>query len=257
MKYLNRDLSWLDFNARVLALAENENVPLLERVRFMAIFSRNLDEFFQVRIGGLQEQLSAGVEAVSADGLTIAEQLRVIKPRVEEDNARAARIFRDQLKPALARSGVRFADWADLDEGDRAHLDRMFNEQIFPVLTPLAVDPGHPFPYISNLSLNLAVVLRDPVTGDRRFARVKVPPVLPGLLGLPDGRRFVALEQVIAAHLGSLFPGMEIESHHPFRVTRNADLTLEEEEADDLLEAVEMELRRRRFGRAVRLEVDE
>src|SRR5215467_13411322 len=223
MKYLNRDLSWLDFNARVLALAENENVPLLERVRFMAIFSRNLDEFFQVRIGGLQEQLSAGVEAVSADGLTIAEQLRVIKPRVEEDNARAARIFRDQLKPALARSGVRFADWADLDGSDRAQLDRMFNEQIFPVLTPLAVDPGHPFPYISNLSLNLAVVVGDPAAAEPRIARVKVPPLLPRFVRMPDGTRFVPVEQIIAAHLDALFPGMEILERHAFRVTRNAD----------------------------------
>ena len=144
-----------------------------------------------------------------------------------------------------------------MTDEDRAWVEKVFAERIFPVLTPLAVDPGHPFPYISNLSLNLAVIVRDPVRGERRFARVKVPPVLPGLLAMPDGNRFVALEQVIAAHLGALFPGMEIESHHPFRVTRNADLTLEEEEADDLLEAVEMELRRRRFGRAVRLEVDE
>ncbi|HWE54911.1 MAG TPA: polyphosphate kinase 1, partial [Acidimicrobiales bacterium] len=169
---------------------------------------------------------------------------------------RRRRTFLDDLLPGLDEHGVRLADWSELDGEDRAWAGKVFTERIFPVLTPLAVDPGHPFPYISNLSLNLALIVRDPSGGERRFARVKIPPLLPGLLAMPDGRRFLALEQVIAAHLESLFPGMEIESHHPFRVTRNADLTLEEEEADDLLVAVEMELRRRRFGRAVRLEVD-
>src|ERR1700680_3254391 len=159
MKYLNRDLSWLDFDARVLALAEDAGVPLLERVRFLAIFSRNLDEFFQVRIGGLQEQLSAGVGGTSSEGLTVAEQLSVVKPRVEELVARSVGIFAHQLKPALAQAGIRFADYSELDEAERAHLNSMFNELIFPVLTPLAVDPGHPFPYISTLSLNLAVVV--------------------------------------------------------------------------------------------------
>jgi polyphosphate kinase len=188
--------------------------------------------------------------------LSVSDQLRRIREKVESLFARRQAAFLGDVRPNLADKGVRLEDWDDLDGEDRAWVEKMFAERIFPVLTPLAVDPGHPFPYISNLSLNLAVIVRDPDGGERRFARVKVPPVLPGLLAMPDGERFVALEQVIAAHLGALFPGMEIESHHPFRVTRNADLTLEEEEADDLLEAVEMELRRRRFGRAVRLEVD-
>jgi polyphosphate kinase len=257
MKYLNRDLSWLDFNARVLALAENESVPLLERVRFLAIFSRNLDEFFQVRIGGLQEQLSAGVVSISSEGLTVAEQLHVVKPRVEVDVARGARIFGERLKPALAHAGIRFTEWAELDAADRAHVDKMFYEQIFPVLTPLAVDPGHPFPYISNLSLNLAVVVGDPDTDEPRIARVKVPPLLPRFIRMPDGERFVPVEQIIAAHLDSLFPGMEIRESHAFRITRNADYALKEDEAEDLLEAVESILRmRRRSPDAVRLEIE-
>jgi polyphosphate kinase len=256
MNYLNRDLSWLDFDARVLALAENETVPLLERARFLAIFSRNLDEFFQVRIGGLQEQLSAG-GASSPEGLTTAEQLRIIKPRVEELVGRSVAIFRDELTPALAAAGIRFVDWAQLDENDRAQLAKMFNDHIFPVLTPLAVDPGHPFPYISNLSLNLAVLVGDPSAPEPRIARVKVPPLLPRFVRLADNERFVPIEQIIAAHIGALFPGMEILAHSAFRVTRNADFALKEDEAEDLLEAVESVLRlRRRSPDAVRLEVE-
>ena len=258
MKYLNRDLSWLDFDARVLALAANENVPLLERVRFLAIFSRNLDEFFQVRIGGLQEQLSAGVVGTtSSEGLTVVEQLKLVKPRVEELIGRSVGIFTEQLKTALADAGIRFNDWVELDASDREHLDKMFYEQIFPVLTPLAVDPGHPFPYISNLSLNLAVVVRDPGVAEPRIARVKVPPLLPRFVRMPDGTRFVPVEQIIAAHLDALFPGMEILERHAFRVTRNADFALKEDEAEDLLEAVESVLRlRRRSPDAVRLEIE-
>jgi polyphosphate kinase len=255
-RYINRELSTLDFNGRVLALAENPELPLLERIKFLAIFGSAMDEFFQVRVAGLKDQQAAGISGTAPDGLSVSDQLTAIRSEVEILSERRRAAFLDDILPRLAEAGVRLADWESLDDEDRAWIERGFIDRIFPVLTPLAVDPGHPFPYISNLSLNLAVIVRDPMGGDRRFARVKVPPVLPGLLGLPDGRRFVALEQVIAAHLGSLFPGMEIETHHPFRVTRNADLTLEEEEADDLLEAVEMELRRRRFGRAVRLEVD-
>jgi len=254
--YLNRELSTLDFNSRVLSLAEDPGVPLLERVKFLAIFSSNMDEFFQVRVAGLKDQQAAGI-ATAPDGLTVSEQLRAIREQVEQLCERRRVALEQSVLPALAEASIRLCDWSALDEDDRAWLERVFVERIFPVLTPLAVDPGHPFPYISNLSLNLAVIVRDPAGGERRFARVKVPPLLPGLLQMPDGERFVALEQVIAAHLHALFPGMQIETHHPFRVTRNADLTLEEEEADDLLEAVEMELRRRRFGRAVRLEVDE
>jgi polyphosphate kinase len=254
--YLNRELSTLDFNGRVLAVAEKAEVPLLERVKFLAIFATNMDEFFQVRVAGLKDQLAAGI-GTAPDRLSVSDQLRAIRAATEQLLLRRRRAFVDDIRPGLAQHGITLSSWSSFDRADREWAGKVFAERIFPVLTPLAVDPGHPFPYISNLSLNLAVIVRDPSGGERRFARVKIPPLLPGLLALPDGRRWVALEQVIAAHLEALFPGMEIESHHPFRVTRNADLTLEEEEADDLLVAVEMELRRRRFGRAVRLEVDE
>jgi polyphosphate kinase len=253
--YLNRELSTLDFNGRVLALVENHDIPLLERVKFLAIFATNMDEFFQVRVAGLKDQLAAGI-GTAPDGLSVTDQLRAIRRATERLLERRRKAFVGDVLPGLAEQGINLCEWTSLDESDQEWAGKVFAERIFPVLTPLAVDPGHPFPYISNLSLNLAVIVRDPAEGERRFARVKIPPLLPGLLAMPDGRRFVALEQVIAAHLEALFPGMEIESHHPFRVTRNADLTLEEEEADDLLVAVEMELRRRRFGRAVRLEVD-
>jgi polyphosphate kinase len=253
---VNRELSWLDFNARVLSLAEDPDVPLLERAKFLAIFSQNLDEFFQVRVAGLKDQVAAAVGRTSPDGRTPARQLLDIRDMVDLWTARAEWVFLEQLVPALADVGIIFSGVDDLDDDDRKYLDATFDDRIFPVLTPLAVDPGHPFPYISDLSLNLAVTLRDPVVGDRKFARVKVPSLLPRFVVMPDGERFVPLEQVIAAHLDRLFPGMEIAGHQPFRVTRNADLTLEEEEADDLLEAVEMEVRRRRFGRAVRLEID-
>ena len=255
-RYLNRELCWLDFNERVLALAEDEHQPLLERAKFVAIFSTNLDEFFQVRVAGLADQVAAGLTARSPDGRSPAEQLLDIRDRVDALVARSEEIFLDRIVPALADRGVIFSQWAELDEDDRKYLDEVFESRIFPVLTPLAVDPGHPFPYISDLSLNLAIVVRDPETEARRFARVKVPNLLPRFVVMPDGERFIPLEQVIAAHLGTLFPGMEIVSHYAFRVTRNADLTLEEEEAEDLLAAVEMELRRRRFGRAVRLDID-
>jgi len=254
-RYLNRELSWLDFNARVLSLADRADVPLLERAKFLAIFSTNLDEFFQVRVAGLKDQEAAGLGHISLEGHSPGEQLAAIRTRIEELLAHQSRIFLEEVVPGLAEAGIRLSDWDELDEEDTAYLVDEFEHRIFPVLTPLAVDPGHPFPYISNLSLSLAVIVRDPDTGQRRFARVKVPDLLPRFIVLPDGERFVPLEQVIAARLSSLFPGMDIESHHPFRVTRNADLTLEEEEADDLLAAVEVELRRRRFGRGVRLEV--
>jgi polyphosphate kinase len=253
--FLNRELSWLDFNARVLALAADPATPLLERAKFLAIFSQNLDEFFQVRVAGLKEQLIAGVGAIVPDGRTPAQQLADLRERVVELTALQERIFLDDVAPALGDVGIRFSSWEELDEDDRKFLVETFEQRIFPVLTPLAVDPGHPFPYISNLSLNQAVSLRDPVSAEERFARVKVPDLLPRFVVMPDGERFVPLEQVIAAHLDQLFPGMEVESHDTFRVSRNADLTLAEDEADDLLAAVEMELRRRQFGRAVRLEL--
>ncbi len=255
-RYINRELSWLDFNARVLALAEDRTLPVLERAKYLAIFGENLDEFFQVRVAGLKEQAAAGVAPPSPEGMTPLDQLRAIRERVEELVKRQVSAFLGEVVPDLAAVGVVLSDWDDLDDDDREYLVKVFDERIFPVLTPLAVDPGHPFPYISNLSLNLAVSVRDPVTGEHRFARVKVPPVIPRFVVMPDGERFVPLEQVIAAHLDVLFPGMEIEGHHPFRVTRNADLAVEEEEAGDLLAAIELELRRRRFGRTVRLEVD-
>jgi len=255
-RYHNRELSWLDFNERVLALAEDERVPLLERAKFLAIFSQNLDEFFQVRVAALKDQVAGEVGALSPDGRTSAQQLLDIRDRIELLLPRLQACFLDQVAPGLATAGIKLSSWADLDEDDEKFLVETFEDRIFPVLTPLAVDPGHPFPYISNLSLNLAVIVRDPDAVARRFARVKVPSLLPRFVVLPDGERFVPLEQVIAAHLDQLFPGMEIEQHHAFRVTRNTDLTLEEEEADDLLALVEVELRRRRFGRAVRLEID-
>jgi polyphosphate kinase len=255
-RFLNRELSWLDFNERVLALADDPSLPLLERAKFLAIFSQNLDEFFQVRVAGLLDQVAAGIRHRSPDGLSPTAQVRELAARARILVDRLEHLFLERIVPELAAQGIVLSSWEDLDDDDRGYLVREFEDRIFPVLTPLAVDPGHPFPYISNLSLNLAVTVRDPVTDERRFARVKVPPVLPRFVVMPDGERFVPLEQVIAAHLDQLFPGMVIQDHVPFRVTRNADLTLEEEEADDLLAAVEMELRRRRFGRAVRLEID-
>jgi len=231
-------------------------VPLLERAKFLAIFSENLDEFFQVRVAGLSRQVEAGVRTPSPDGRDAAEQLRAIRELVDELVSRQATVFTKDVAPALEEVGIRFADWDDLSDADRAHLVAVFEERVFPVLTPLAVDPAHPFPYISNLSLNLAAVVRDPSTGLVRFARVKVPPLLPRFVVMPDNERFVPLEQVIAARLDALFPGMEILARHPFRVTRDADFELSDD-AEDLLEAMESVLRRRtKFGRVVRLEVD-
>ncbi|HUY30210.1 MAG TPA: polyphosphate kinase 1 [Acidimicrobiales bacterium] len=255
-RFLNRELSWLDFAARVLDLAADVATPLLERGKFLAIFATGMDEFFQVRVAGLKDRHEAGLRARSADGRTVSEQLRAIRARAGALAARAERIYRDGLVLDLAASAIEIVSYSALDEDARAELRGIFERDIFPVLTPLAVDPGHPFPYISNLSLNLAVVVADPETSERRFARVKVPPLLPRFVALGDDRRLVLLEQVIAAHLDQLFPDMVIGAHHAFRVTRNADLDLDDGEADDLLAAVEIELRRRRFGRAVRLEVD-
>jgi polyphosphate kinase len=255
-RLFNRELSWLAFDTRVLELAEDPRTPLLERAKFLAIFSQNLDEFFQVRIAGLKDQVAAGYSRRTADGRTPAQQLLEVREALEPMLARHERCFRESVVPALAEEGIVFCDYVDLDEDDRKHLDEEFEARIFPVLTPLAVDPGHPFPYISDLSLNLAVVVRNPDTSDVRFARVKVPNLLSRFILLPDGQRVVPLEQVIGAHLGRLFPGMVIDQQVPFRVTRNADLALEDEEADDLLAAIEVELRRRRFGRSVRLEID-
>ena len=254
-RYLDRELSWLDFNGRVLALASDRKLPLLERVKFLAIFSRNLDEFFMIRVAGLAARAAAGLGAAATGGLDPDEELGSIRKRAEELVLRQTDVFRDEIASVLADNEIRLLDWGSLEKVHRRELGRYFEDQIFPVLTPLSVDPGHPFPYISNLSLNLAIMVRDPEHEERRFARVKVPPLLPRFVKTRDGMCFVPLEQVIAAHLDRLFPGMEIELHCPFRVTRNADLSVADEESDDLLATIEMELRRRRFGHAVRLEI--
>lgn len=256
-RHLNRELSWLAFDRRVLALAEEPGVPLLERLKFASITSSNLDEFFQVRVAALKDQVAAGLSLPGPDGLSPQAQIEQIRATVSRFVADQETVVLDHLLPALAHRGLKVVQWADLSTHDHLHLMGMFEQRIFPVLTPLAVDPAHPFPYISNLALNLAAMVSDPDTGERRFARVKVPNVFPRLVALPDGQRFVPVEQIIAAQLHQLFVGMVVEEHAFFRVTRNADLTLEEEEADDLLLAVEMELRKRRFGRAVRLEVQQ
>ncbi len=251
--YINRELSWLDFNDRVLYEAVDERNPLLERVRFLAIFAGNLDEFFQVRVAGLKQQLSAGRSNPTPDGMSAAETLDAIRTRLLPMVAEHSKIW-SQVHDELVEEGVRIVSY---EERPERHLElrRRFFDEIFPVLTPLAVDPGHPFPYISDLSLSLAVTVRDPTSGERLFARIKVPPILPRLMEVGQ-RTYVLLEQVIAANLDALFPGMEVLEHHLFRVTRNADLSIEEEEAPDLLMALEEELRKRRFGEVVRLEIE-
>ena len=255
-RHLNRELSWLDFNRRVLSLASEPGIPLLERVKFVAIVSANLDEFFQVRVAALQDQVAADIVASGPDGRTPSEQLAAIAGVVREHIEVQEDIVAHELRPMLRDEGIEILAWGELGAIDRDHVLEIYRHRIFPVLTPLAVDPAHPFPYISNLALSIAAMVRDPETGERRFARLKVPSVFPRLVALGDGQRFVPVEQVIAAQLHTLFIGMEIEEWAAFRITRNADLTVEDEEADDLLAAVELELRRRRFGRAVRLEVE-
>ena len=254
-RFINRELSWLDFNDRVLSLATGAQLPLLERVKFLAISSSNLDEFYQVRVAALHDQIAAEVSEPSIDGRTPLQQLREIAGRVQKFATQQERLLTTDLLPALAANGVRIVRWTKLGKKAREALTADYESRIFPILTPLAVDPSHPFPYISNLALNLAVTVRDTDTGDQRFARVKVPRNFPRCIPVPDSDDFILLEDLIEAHLDGLFPGMEIVSTSRFRVTRNADLSLDDEDAEDLLVAVEMELRRRRFGRAVRLEV--
>jgi polyphosphate kinase len=253
LPYINRELSWLEFNARVLHEARDARNPLLERVKFLTIFASNLDEFFQVRVAGLRQQVQAGKAALSPDGRTAEEQLAAIRERAFELATDHSRIALD-VRASLAQEGIEVVDYGAIPE-HHGTLRERFLEEIFPVLTPLAVDPGHPFPYISTLSLSIAVGLRDPESGERRFARVKVPQILPRLIEI-EPSKFVLIDQVIEANLDALFLGMEILETHLFRVTRNADLAIEEDEADDLLMAIEEELRRRRFGEAVRLEVE-
>ena len=250
----NRELSWLQFNERVLELAEDDRVPLLERLKFIAIYANNLDEFFMVRVAGLHDQLEAGIDARGPDGLSARETLERITDRGAELGQRHSAAWEQSLRPGLADHGIRVVDIADCSETELEATDRQFAEQIFPVLTPLAVGPGRPFPYISNLSLSIGVFVRDPVSDVETFARVKVPKeVLPRFVPI-DGGTFVPLESLISRHLDELFPGMEILRHDFVRVTRDADFTVSDE-ADDLLRAVEDELRRRRFGEVVRLEV--
>ena len=253
--FINREQSWLEFNRRVLNLTMRPDFPLLEKTRFLAIWSSNLDEFFQVRVAGLKEQVAHGVGSTPPDGMTPTQQLAAIRADVELQYEAVSKQFLSEVAPALGSEGIGLVQYSSLEDDDREFLDTQFRELVFPVVTPLAVDPSHPFPYISNLSLNLAVFVRNPETSLTKFARVKVPPILPRFAALPDGERFVPLEQVIAAHVDELFPGMEILSHHTFRVTRNADIEIEEDEGGDLLMTIESELTQRRFGRVVRLEV--
>ena len=271
-RFLDRELSWLAFNQRVLELAERDDLPLLERVRFLAIFASNLDEFFMVRVAGLKRRIATGIAVTAASGLSPRQVLESISEKAHELADRHASVFADRVQPALADEGITLVRWDDLGESEQDRLRKFFRRQIFPVLTPLAVDPAHPFPYISGLSLNLAVVVVNPATGKEHFARVKVPPLLPRFIAVdargrpsaPDAgaaapekgpMSFVPVEDVIGEHLDQLFPGMEVREHHTFRVTRNEDVEVEEDDAENLLQAMEKELLRRRFGPPVRLEL--
>jgi polyphosphate kinase len=259
-RFGNRELSWLAFNARVLALAEDRHQPLLERMKFLAIFASNLDEFYMVRIAGLKRRVDMGLQVPGPDGLSPTETLKQLAVRTGELADQHARLFIDDIEPALADEGIRIVRWPTLDGEERERLGNYFRSKVFPVLTPLAVDPAHPFPYISGLSLNLAVLVRGPGSSTERFARVKVPNNVPRFVVVkrtPTEAEFLPLEDLISAHLSMLFPGMEVAEHHVFRVTRNADLEVEEDRDEDLLQALERELVRRRFGPAVRLEVAE
>ncbi|WP_319446982.1 MULTISPECIES: RNA degradosome polyphosphate kinase [unclassified Mycobacterium] len=259
-RYLNRELSWLDFNSRVLALAADPSLPLLERAKFLAIFSSNLDEFYMVRVAGLKRRDEMGLSVRSADGLSPREQLRRIGERTQQIASRHAKEFMESVRPALADQGIIVVTWAQLDDDERGRLSTYFHEQVFPVLTPLAVDPAHPFPFVSGLSLNLAITVKQPDDGTQHFARIKVPDNVDRFveLGPREGGaaiRFLPMEELIAAFLSVLFPGLEIVEHHAFRITRNADFEVEEDRDEDLLQALERELARRRFGSPVRLEV--
>ncbi|GAA1461906.1 RNA degradosome polyphosphate kinase [Williamsia maris] len=270
-RYLNRELSWLDFNSRVLALAEDTSLPLLDRAKFLAIFSSNLDEFFMVRVAGLKRRDETGLSVRSADGLSPREQLSMIAKRTQQIAERHARVFMDSVRPALADNDIHVVSWDQLADDEQARMSEYFHEEVFPVLTPLAVDPAHPFPYISGLSINLAVTVSDVAEGGEHFARVKVPDNVSRFVEVdklmsrsgrsqsdddgPAATILLPMETLIAANLGHLFPGMEIVEHHVFRITRNADFEVEEDRDEDLLQALERELARRRFGSPVRLEV--
>ncbi|MFC8526984.1 RNA degradosome polyphosphate kinase [Nocardia sp. NPDC057227] len=262
-RYLNRELSWLDFNARVLALAEDESLPLLERAKFLAIFASNLDEFYMVRVAGLKRRAETGLLVRSADGRSPSEQLELIAARAREIAQRHAGVFLDSVDPALTEEGIEIICWGDLSVAEAEKLSGYFHDQVFPVLTPLAVDPAHPFPYISGLSLNLAVTVKDTTTGGEHFARVKVPDNVDRFVRVRRTETatpiaaFLPMEELIAAHLDLLFPGMTVVEHHSFRITRNADFEVDEDRDEDLLQALERELARRRFGSPVRLEVSD
>ena len=260
-RYLNRELSWLDFNARVLALAADPSLALLERAKFLATFASNLDEFYMVRVAGLKRRDEMGLSVRSADGLSPREQLRRISERTQQITSRQSHVFLDSVRPALADEGIIIVTWAELDKAEKGRLSTYFHEQVFPVLTPLAVDPAHPFPFVSGLSLNLAITVKHPDDGGQHFARIKVPDNVDRFVELsrreesPHVVRFLPMEELIAAFLPVLFPGLEIVEHHAFRITRNADFEVEEDRDEDLLQALERELARRRFGSPVRLEI--
>ena len=254
-RFLDRELSWLAFNQRVLELAQDQEMELLERAKYLSIFASNLDEFFMVRVAGLKRRIATGMATKTASGMQPTEVHASILAQSYDAMKRASETFNDSILPALVASGIEILRWEELTSDERDDMSTLFDEQVFPVLTPLAVDPSHPFPYISGLSLNLAVVVRNPNAGNELFARVKVPPSLPRFIEVSN-QRFVTLEDVMAGHLDKLFPGMKVVQCHAFRVTRNEELEVEEDDAENLLQALERELMRRRFGPAVRLEVE-
>ena len=254
----DREMSWLSFNQRVLELAEDPTVPLLERVRFLAIFSSNLDEFYMVRVATLMSKLENGVSAANVAGFTPIELMKQVSLRTNDLMERHSRVYQDEIEPLLKNEGIEFLHWDQLDDTERGYVTKLFHDRIFPVLTPLAVDPSHPFPYISGLSLNLAVIVKNPTSHEEFFARVKVPEILPRFIATAKtgSTRFIPLEDLIAIHLQELFPGMIIEDHYTFRITRNQDIDLDEDESEDILTSIEQELARRRFGPPVRLEIE-
>ena len=254
-RFIDRELSWLAFNQRVLELAENQDLPLLERTKFLAIFASNLDEFYMVRVAGLKRRIATGIAVRAASGMLPREVHDAVLTTSRGLMVRQADLFRHELMPALSEEGIEMVRWDELSDAEKVDMAELFDHRVFPVLTPLAVDPAHPFPYISGLSLSLAVIVRNPETDAELFARVKVPEMLPRFIQVGP-QRFTPLEDVIAAHLDRLFPGLEVQQHHTFRVTRNEDVEVEEDDAENLLKALERELMRRRFGPPVRLEVE-
>ena len=254
----DREMSWLSFNQRVLELAEDPTMPLLERVRFLSIFSSNLDEFYMVRVATLMSKLENDVTAANVAGFTPMELMKQVSIRTNELMERQSRVFHEEIEPLLKNEGIEFVHWDQLNNTERGYVTKLFQDRIFPVLTPLAVDPSHPFPYISGLSLNLAVIVKNPASQEEFFARVKVPEILPRFIATAKtgSTRFLPLEDLIAIHLQELFPGMVIEDHYTFRITRNQDIDLDEEESEDILNSIEQELARRRFGPPVRLEIE-